>query len=462
MLTKTKEYMQAHEMLTSEDRLIIGLSGGLDSVCLFHILRNLEIDFEAVHVNHGIRGEEAMRDENFVKRLCESHRIPLHIYHFDVPEMSRTKHLSEEEAGRMVRRQAFLETMNRCGGTKVALAHHGNDRAETFLFHLSRGSGIQGLSSMKPVEGTSIRPLLWAERKDLAAYMARQGYDYVEDSTNAEELYTRNKVRHRVIPLLEEVNGKAVAHICSAANKLEAVSAYLNREAEGVFQKAVTKKPGEVQVRKEVLYAADEVLYHFVFRKCVEYLRGAASNLTEEHFRMLNSLFARQVGKELHLPEGITAIRTYDGICLCLKEEASNTGQETGEGGVEISVPGDIVFMGKRFRFSLEPWVQGENFPTNHYTKCFDYDKIKDDIVLRTRETGDYLEINKDHGRKSLQDYLVNEKVPKEQRNQVVLLAEGSHVLWIIGKRISEYYKVTSDTKRILKVQMDGEEDEKV
>ena len=126
---------------------------------------------------------------------------------------------------------------------------------------------------------------------------------------------------------------------------------------------------------------------------------------------------------------------------------------------VQIEGAGTVSFGGLQFQVTVEDWDESKNFPINHYTKCFNYDKISGSVSLRTRKSGDYLEINKDHGRKSLQDYLVNEKVPKEQRDQVILLAEGSHILWVIGKRISEYYKVTQETKKILKIQLLGEND---
>ena len=450
MLQRTAAYMKQQQINLNGEKVIIGLSGGMDSVCLFHILKDLGVSLEAVHVNHQIRGEEAKRDEQFVKDLCARYNIPFHGYRYDVPKISREKHLSEEEAGRMVRKEAFAQVMKEQGAGYVALAHHGNDRAETFLFHLSRGTGVKGLGSMKPVQGTIIRPLLWAERKEIEQYVQEKGYEFVEDATNSQTEYTRNKIRHEIIPALEEINPRCIPHICGAAEKLSAVSAYIDREAEKLCRLSAVMYGQEVQILKLAFEQGDEVLRIPVLQKCVEYLSGSLVNITEEHLEKLGALFAMQTGKEIHLPYGITAVRTYEGIRMFFREEKGQTEP------VEITGEGTYDFGGVTFRVSVEAWDESKIFPIKNYTKCFDYDKIIDKVFLRNRGSGDYLEINKNHGRKSLQDYLVNEKVPKDERDRVILLACGSHILWVVGKRISEYYKVTKETKKVLKVQVCG------
>ena len=450
MLGRTADYMKQQNMAEPGEKIVIGLSGGVDSVCLFHILKDLGYELETVHVNHGIRGEEAERDECFVRNLCKGYNISFHGYRFDVPKISRENHLSEEEAGRNVRRQAFLEVLEQTGAKSIALAHHGNDRAETFLFHLSRGTGVKGLSSMKPVDGKLIRPLLWAGRKEIEQYVQKNGYEFVEDATNASTDYTRNKIRHQVLPVLEEINPKSVAHILGAAEKLSAVSEYIDREAEKLCRVSAVMYQNEVQILKFAFCQGDMVLRIPVLQKCVEYLTGSLVNITEEHLQRLLELFEMQTGKEIHLPGGLTAVRTYEGIRMFFREERQMTEPVEMIGGGTYRF-GDLTFVA-----SVEDWDDRKIFPIKNYTKCFDYDKIKKGLFLRTRETGDFLEINKDHGRKSLQDYLVNEKVPKGERDKVVLLADGSHILWVVGKRISEYYKVTNETKKILKVQVCG------
>ena len=450
MLEKTADYIKRNQMISENEKIVIGLSGGMDSVCLFYLLKDLGYELEAVHVNHQIRGETADRDEAFVKALCEKERVNFHGYHFDVPKISRTERLSEEEAGRKMRRQAFFEVLEKTGASKIALAHHGNDRAETMLFHLCRGTGIRGLATMKPVDGAIIRPVLWAQRKEIEAYVKKKGYPYVEDETNQSSEYTRNKIRHEILPLMEEINARCVPHLCGAAEKLGAVQAYIDREAEKLCHLSAVRCDGEVQIMKFAFEQGDEVLRIPVLQKCLEYFDGSLSNLTEEHYESLLKLFSMQTGREIHLPGQITGVRTYEGIRLYRRKEISRVEP------VKISGSGSYSFLGMEFLVTEEAWDEKKNFPIKNYTKCFDYDKIKKGVFLRTREPGDYLEINREHGKKSLQDYLVNEKVPKEERDRIVLLADGDHVLWVVGKRISEYYKVTKETKRVLKVQVCG------
>ena len=447
MLQRTAKYIEEQNMCRPGEKIVLGLSGGMDSICLFHVLKDLGYSLAAVHVHHGIRGEEADRDEAFVKALCETYQVPFYGFRYDVPKISKEQHLSEEEAGRMMRRKAFFQVQQQLGAEKIALAHHGNDRAETFLFNLSRGTGIKGLCSMKPVQESIIRPLLWAKREEIESYVQKNGYGYVEDGTNASVQYTRNRIRHEVLPELEQVNGKALEHICKAAEKLSAVSAYLDREAEKLCTLSAVMCQDEVRILKTAFCKGDEVLQIPVLQKCVEYLCGSLENITEEHLKKLIELFEMQSGKEIHLPCGMVAVRTYEGIRLFYRKE-----QEM-ELPVEITGAGIYEFGGKTFEISMEDWDERKNFPTNSYTKCFDYDKIGANVFLRTRKMGDYLEVNADHGKKSLKDYMINEKIPKEERDQVVLLADGNHILWVVGKRISEYYKVSKDTTKILRVQ---------
>ena len=450
MLERTAYYMKQQKMAVPGEKLVVGLSGGMDSVCLLYVLKSLGYELEAVHVNHGIRGQEADRDEAFVKELCRKEGIAFHSFRFAVPSISKREHLSEEEAGRNVRRQAFAEVLEKTGAAHIALAHHGNDRAETMLFHLIRGTGIKGLCTMKPVEGKIIRPFLWAERKDIESYVKEQGYPFAEDGTNRSTDYTRNKIRHQVMPVLEEINPKSAAHICSAAEKLHAVAEYIDREAEKLCRLSAVMYENEVQILKSALYQGDAVLWIPVLQKSMEYLTGSLANITEEHYSRLLELFEMQTGKEIHLPYGTAAERTYEGIRIYFREEMKDTE------AVKITGEGTYFFGGMIFEVSIEEWNERKIFPIKNYTKCFDYDKIIKGVFLRTRKSGDYLEINKSHGKKSLQDYLVNEKVPKADRDRVVLLADNSHILWVVGKRISEYYKVTKETKKVLKVQVHG------
>ena len=215
-------YIRRYHMVEEGDRVCVGLSGGADSLCLLVILQELSeelgIRLQAVHVNHGLRGEESDQDQAFTERLCREREIPLFVYARRVGEIARELGVGTEEAGRLVRQQIYLQCMQEHGSTKIALAHHQNDLAETLLFHLARGTSLRGLGAIRPVSGFLIRPLLCVSRGELEQELRSRGMTWRTDSTNLQDQYTRNCIRHHLIPsLVDEVNAQAVAHMAQAA-----------------------------------------------------------------------------------------------------------------------------------------------------------------------------------------------------------------------------------------------------
>ena len=199
-MEKVRAYIEKQHMILAEDHIIAGISGGADSVCLFFVLLDLRdrmgISFTAVHVNHGLRGEAANRDEEFVRELCGQYGIPLEVFRVDLESISKKRKQSLEECGRNIRREAFEQIRERCGGTKIALAHHQNDNAETLLWNLARGTGLTGLGGIRPVNGRYIRPLLCLDRNEIEDLLRQRGQGYCTDDTNGDTEYTRNKLRH--------------------------------------------------------------------------------------------------------------------------------------------------------------------------------------------------------------------------------------------------------------------------
>ena len=223
---KVKTYVEKFHMIEPGDTIVLGISGGADSVCLLKILSKWKeswgISLKAVHVHHQLRGKEADDDEAFVRRLCEGEGIVCQVFHEDVQGIANREKKGLEEAGRLARYRCFTKVCEEVGGGKIALAHHQDDLAETMLHHLVRGTGIAGLCSLKPVSGNRIRPLLCLGKEEILAYLEEAGQSWRTDSSNLEDDYTRNRIRHHVLEELKtEVNPQAVRHMAQLSEELE-------------------------------------------------------------------------------------------------------------------------------------------------------------------------------------------------------------------------------------------------
>ena len=439
-------YIEKYRMIEAGSQAVAGVSGGADSVCLLFLLmeyqKKVPFSLHAVHVNHHVRGEEAVRDQEFTRRLCESLGVPLDLYDYDVPRMAETDHLSCEEAGREARRRAFYRTAcrwERPDQVRIALAHHENDQAETVLHNLVRGAGLAGLAGIRPVHRTGsgmyIRPLLCISREETENYLIQRGIPWVTDSTNEEEVYTRNKIRREILPALMQINSGAVKNIAAAAGRVLEAEGYLSELTQKAVEK-YTAKEGSVWILSRNLFEEPMLLQKRVVKNVLEAAAGKKKDLSSAHMEAVLELAKGRTGASASLIYGLRAQQVYGDIHITRGEQEKK----------------DLLEL----EFRVFPY-ENQQIPEKTYTKWFDYDKIKNSLAVRRRLPGDYLMISRDGGTKKLKDYFIDCKVPRRERDNVTLLADGSHVLWAVGYRISEYYKVTSQTKKVIKVQVKGE-----
>ena len=460
---KVKVYVERFHMIEPKDTIVLGISGGADSVCLLKILARWKeawgISLRAVHVHHQLRGEEADADERFVRELCENEGIPCRVFHEDVQGMAQREKIGLEEAGRIARYRCFATVCEDVGGGKIALAHHQDDLAETMLHHLVRGTGMAGLCSLKPVSGNRIRPLLCLEKEEILVYLEAAGQPWRTDSSNLEDDYTRNRIRHHVLEELKtEVNPRAVRHMAQLSEELEETRAVLAQVAAEKRRQYVRKSEKGMLLAEELKKEPD-LIGRQIVHDLLKEISGKQKDFTRIHVEAVQELWNRKVGARRDLPYGMQAIRTYDGIYLERKAEKCETRDSEKNEGIQINVHSEGTESFQIGELTLTVSRTARDFgeiPEKKYTKWFDYDRIKQTLVIRHRQPGDRICLFDGGGSKKLKDYLIDRKIPAQKRDQLWLLADGSDILWIIGDRISAAYKVTAESQRILQAEIKG------
>lgn len=457
--TKVCTFAEKNRIFDRCSLVVAGVSGGGDSMAMLDLLRRMQkqygYELQVVHVNHGIRGMEAERDQMLVEKTCKDQGIPCQTYCYDVPGLSALWKNGLEETGRKVRKEAFCKTIAKTeragqGRSVIALAHNKNDLAETILHHLCRGTGLRGLSPMKPEKDGIIRPVLCLERKEIDEYLKERQIPCVLDSSNLEDEYTRNRIRHHVIPVLEaEINERAVNHMTETSELIGQADEYLSHQGRQLAEAARTEEKKFLFL--DDFFEKEEILQKYAIREAVELLTGNVRDLSMIHVKKVMDLYRSCTGAKISLPFGLLAERIYEGIRITAAKV-----QETPENKEYLlPVPGVLNCPYGCFETKIFHWSD-QKICEKKYTKWLDYDKIKYDISVRTRKTGDYLIVNSSGQRKKITRCMIDEKIPREYRESLPLAAAGNEVLWMVGGRINERYKITSETKNVLEIKYQG------
>ena len=474
MWKRVWEFAEKNGMFGEGDRVILGVSGGADSVCLLTVMaeNDRELRLRVVHVHHGLRGKEADRDAEFVGALCQKLGVPFEAVYRDAAGYAREQGLSVEEAGRILRYEAleraaqeWEEESRRIEGVGqrpvwIAVAHHQDDNVETILHHLLRGSGLRGLAGMQPVQGNRVRPLLGVRRQEIVEYLEERGIGWCEDSSNGEKAYTRNRIRGDLIPyMIRYVNERTPENILHAGGLIGQADRYLRGQAEKVWEDAGQRMNFGVSIGSRVFLGQEPIIRSYLIRLMLDITAPGHKNITAKHFEQIERLVQGPVGGRCDLPGSLQARRTYEELVIeiCSGKEKGNRQEleDREEGRVFLpEVLKGPVRVGN-MEFQAFSWKKGTEITKKEYTKWFDYDKIKDTLSVRYRQPGDYLTLP-GGGHKTLKRFLIDEKAPREARDQILVLAEKNHVLWVVGYRISEYYKIAENTHTILQVDFYG------
>ncbi len=454
---KALKTVEKYSMLFKGAKVVAGVSGGADSTALLLFLCSLRetynLEIYAVHVHHGIRGEEADGDMAFVQQLCKQMNVHCTVKHHDIKGMAKTKNLSEEEAGRMARYTDFEEELKKHKADLIAVAHNMNDQAETVIMRLCRGTGLTGLAGIRPVRGKIIRPLIDCFRSEIEEYLKENNQSFRTDSTNFEEDYTRNRIRLRVLPYMsKEINSAASENIAKTAVILRQEDDFIESLAKEKLEKmTVSKKANSISLDSKMLCAENPVLQRRIVRMALRYIKKDIKDLALNHVESVLDI-ARK-GGHCDLPLGLKA----DMSCGVLKFYFGNTEKITYS--YELK-PEEPIFVKECGLYFLAT-ENNENKDEKHkylYTKVFDCDKITYAMVVRNRIDGDKITVSSEGKTKKLKDIFIDRKIPKDERNLVPVVSSGKDVIWLVGIRDSADFVPKDKNKRKIYIKVWGKE----
>ena len=435
MINRVETYIKKERLLSREGLHLVALSGGADSVALLRVLLEMGYGIEAVHCNFHLRGDESNRDEQFVKNLCLNHDVPLHLIHFDTVEYASLHQVSIEMAARELRYRYFDQLRQDIGAETVCVAHHRDDAVETFLMNLLRGSGIHGLTGIRPRNGYIVRPLLCVSRQDILQYLDSIGQNYVTDSTNLVDDVLRNKIRLRLIPLLDEMNP-------GASDNIDRTATYLS-EAEKVYNAFCSVKEGNASPLS--LPISD--IKDFPSPLCLlyEWLSPLGFNRTQIE-QLLVSLDGSPGSKEFSSPTHILVIDRDRLIVEPVSEPMRP---------VCIPEPGNYrTSDGRLLKVESSSDITISKTPD---CATIDLSKVQFPLTLRPVRNGDAFCPFGMTGHRLVSDYLTDLKLSVlEKRRQLVITDATDTILWLVGHRTDNRFRVTNDTNSILRLTLMG------
>ena len=446
-LETVKEVLNRFDMLKKCGKVVVAVSGGCDSSVLLHVLwrssTEMDLKITAAHINHNLRGSESKRDEEFVRSLCKKYGIECRVLDANVAKFAEERGLSTEEAGRKLRYEFFEHCAEELGeDAKIATAHSLSDCAETYIFNSARGASLSGICGIPPVRGKIIRPLIEFSREQIEAYANEHGFEYVTDSTNLTDEYTRNRIRHGVIPVMKEINPGFEKAFLRLSKNLAETRDFIELETEKLLEEAKTEKgyDGKIIAKAHPAIknrAAALILENFGFGFDNERTLRLSKNFGEEDFK-------EELSKDEYLVQksGIVFKETKIVPDEKIQEKDFSEGKIslTGEKSLEIKV------------LSYESFQN--SYKVNSYVlkDTFDFDKIVGRAVIRSRTEGDKADIH--GGTKTLKKLFIEEKIPAEKRNSVAVIADDEGVIWVEGLGAARRARLSEKTVNVAAVKV--------
>jgi len=467
-------FIQRHGLVRSAQTLLVGVSGGADSVCLLHLLAKLKeelgVELHVAHLNHMLRNGESQDDAEYVSKLSDRLGLRSTIEQRDVSDYQRKHHLSLEEAAREVRYQFFAQVASSVGTNQVAVGHTADDQVETILMHLVRGGGTHGLRGIQPltswksaqgIQLTVARPLLEVSRREAETYCQEYRLNPRQDSSNLLTTCFRNRIRHELIPQLQEYNPNIKQGLLRTGQALAEVHSFLEEQLPPVWGKVISERNGTLVLRAGEISRLHPALQRHLLREALRHLLGDLKDIEWRHIESMRKALTLAPGKRVCLPRGLTLSVEY-GECVIGTDSASLPSLVLKES--ELKLPGETQLPGWSVEATFFDQPQratalckdatgnslaSASAPIAH----LDASAAGNKLMVRGRRPGDRFQPLGMGQPKKIQDFMVDAHIPRACRDQVPLVCSPEQILWVVGWRIADRAKVTEDTRRVLRLE---------
>jgi tRNA(Ile)-lysidine synthase len=467
---KVAAFIKANSLFESADRIVLALSGGVDSTALLHTLVSLKnedilhTDIMCAHVNHQLRGADADADENFTIAQANDLQLPVTTRRVDVRGFARKNKLSIETAARQLRIQTLVDITKENNCTWIATAHHKNDNAETVLQRLARGTGFRGLAGIWPTRIFAnvicfARPLLSVTRNEVIEYLQKRNLKWRTDHTNADCTYTRNFIRHQLLPELQkDCGGFLVGQLSELAASARKLNSHVCNCAEKVWQELTECSDNEIKLNLKMFLAQPPPVKVELVRLSLTAVGSGQRDVTRQHFKRILNLARQNVtGRKIELPSGFVVHRDYDYIVFS-RPEKSSVPDELIDKSIKVQVPGQTEFG----QYLIEAIVleaddcsiKGFKAEKTNCIEWFDLDNVKSPLEVRFRKPGDRFWPFGLEAEKKIGKFLTAAKIPRQVRRKLLVIADSEKIIWLWPLRISEQTRVTKKTRRILQLQI--------